>query len=60
MLSLPKIFFTEFMTKTVLILKGMSPLIKSAIHFQNDGAFDLLLVSSEECWLVPLQVQVIG
>lgn len=48
------------MTKTVLILKGMSPLIKSAIHFQNDGAFDLLLVSSEECWLVPLQVQVIG
>lgn len=31
----------------------MSPSISTAIHFQNDDAFNVLLVSPEECCLVP-------
>lgn len=59
-LSLPKGFFLQssclrliscFRSRvfSVFLLKSMSPLIMRAIHFQNDGAFNLLLVSPEEC-----------
>lgn len=45
---------------SVLTLKNVSPLIRCAIHFRNGNAFNLLLISCGDHWVIPSQVQLVS